>query len=67
MALRDALKISEKDSVAVALRALKKGDCVALGSSVLKLMDDNPMYHKFDLTDIRRGDQVIKCGESLRG
>jgi len=65
MASRDALKISEKDSVAVALRPLKKGDSVAVGSRVLKLVDDIPMYHKFALTDIRRGEKVIKYGESI--
>ncbi|MDD2454344.1 MAG: UxaA family hydrolase [Synergistaceae bacterium] len=65
MASRDALKISEKDSVAVALRPLKKGDSVALGSSVLRLVDDIPMYHKFALADIRRGEKVIKYGESI--
>lgn len=65
MASRDALKISERDSVAVALRSLKKGDPVALGSTVLKLVDDIPMYHKFALRDIRRGEKVIKYGESI--
>ena len=65
MAPRDALKISERDSVAVALKPLKKGDSVALGSLVLEIREDIPRYHKFSLRDIRQGEKVIKYGESI--
>ena len=63
--MKDALKISEKDSVAVALRPLAGGENVVVGSEMLFLREDIPKYHKFALRDIRAGEKVIKYGESI--
>ena len=63
--MKDALKISEKDSVAVALKPLTEGESVVVGSGKLLLRDDIPKYHKFALRDIRAGEKVIKYGESI--
>ena len=63
--MKDALKISEKDSVAVALRSLARGENVAVGSGMVLLRDGIPKYHKFALRDICAGEKVIKYGESI--
>ncbi len=61
----DALRISEQDSVAVALKPLSRGSAVAVGSGMLLLEDDIPVYHKFALRAIKSGEKVIKYGESI--
>ncbi len=63
--MKNALKISERDSVAVALKPLAEGENVAVGSGMMRLRDDIPKYHKFALRDIRAGEKVIKYGESI--
>lgn len=65
MTSRDALKIAEKDSVAVALKQLKKGASVKIGGVTVELADDVPLYHKLAISDIKRGEKVIKYGESI--
>jgi altronate dehydratase len=65
MTSREALKISEKDTVAVALRPLDRRAFVTIGGTTLKLADNVPPYHKFALVDINRGDMVIKYGEVI--
>jgi altronate dehydratase len=65
MTSRNALKIAEKDTVAVALRPLGKGASITLGGLTLELADDIPPYHKFALVDINRGEMVIKYGEVI--
>ena len=57
----DHIKINPADNVAVALSALKKGD-VRLG---VTLPEDVPMGHKFALSAIREGGNVIKYGSPI--
>lgn len=54
----DFLKINPADNVAVALHPLPKG-MAALG---VTLLQDVPQGHKFTLTDLSAGDNVIKYG-----
>ena len=54
----DYLKINPADNVAVALHPLPKG-MAALG---VTLLQDVPQGHKFTLTDLSAGDNVIKYG-----
>ena len=54
----DFLKINPADNVAVALHPLAKGTA-ALG---VTLLQDVPQGHKFTLTDLAAGDNVIKYG-----
>jgi altronate dehydratase len=65
MVSKDALRIAEQDSVAVALKPLSRGSTVAVGSRTLLLADDIPVYHKFALKEIKSGEKVIKYGESI--
>lgn len=66
----NAVIIDNKDTVAVAIEALKKGseaDIRAHDGSVkkVKLLDDIPIYHKFAIVDMKKGTPVIKYGEHI--
>lgn len=65
MGSKDALRISESDSVAVALRPLSAGDEVSVGSATVVIGEAIRAYHKFALGDIRKGDMVLKYGEVI--
>ncbi len=54
----DALHIFEKDTVAVALHDLKKGEVI----SGVTLLEDIKTAHKFALCDIKKGENIIKYG-----
>lgn len=56
------LKIAENDTVAVAIKALTKGEVVEVGGNKVKLISDIPAGHKFALKDIQKGEAVIKYG-----
>ncbi len=60
--MNDAVRITEKDLVAVALHPLSAGTRVCPGGKEVILREDIPMGHKFALRDIRRGEAVIKYG-----
>ncbi len=57
-----AIKIHDNDKVAVALEDLKKGTEVTAGDFKVVLSDDIARGHKFALTLIKEGDEVIKYG-----
>lgn len=58
--------IHSRDNVAVALRDLAKGETLSLpDGSALTVLSDIPYSHKIALTDIPRGADVIKYGESI--
>lgn len=54
----NALRIHPSDTVAVALRALQKGEAI-LG---VTLEQDIPQGHKFALRNVRAGEDIIKYG-----
>ncbi len=54
----DALHIFEKDTVAVALHDLKKGQVI----NGVTLIEDIKTAHKFALVDIKKGENIIKYG-----
>ena len=60
--MRDVLKISAQDSVAVALTALQKGTEVLVEEQRIVLASDVPAGHKFALRDLKAGEPVIKYG-----
>ena len=60
--MKDLLRITPQDLVAVALRPLKAGETVTAGNDPLTLREDIPMGHKTALRDIRKGEPVIKYG-----
>ena len=60
--MKTYLRISPKDNVAVALAPLPSGTTVELNGLSLILKDEIPQGHKFALTDIPEGSQIIKYG-----
>ncbi len=60
--MNEMIRITAADMVAVALRPLKAGETVSVGTETLLLKEDIPMGHKAALRDIARGEPVIKYG-----
>lgn len=65
----NSLIINEKDTVAVATEELKKGDTAVYlrngSNETITIQNDIPIYHKFCITKMHAGEDVIKYGESL--
>lgn len=59
--MNNALIIDEKDNVAVALTDLSKGDKF----NNVTLLSDIPQKHKFALTDVKKGEAIIKYGSPI--
>lgn len=60
--MQDFIKINPKDNVAVALKDLSKGTTLLVGDVSVTLVEDIPRGHKFALTAIAEGENVIKYG-----
>lgn len=60
--MKTYLRISPKDNVAVALAPLPSGTTVELDGLSLILKEEIPQGHKFALSDIPSGTQIIKYG-----
>ena len=60
--MREVLKISSGDSVAVALTTLKQGASVTVDGQTITLQSDIPAGHKLALKPIHAGEPVIKYG-----
>ena len=66
----NAMIIDPKDTVAVAIEPVKKGDTLrwtdAQGAAhELTALTDIPIYHKFAIKDMAKGDEVVKYGEHI--
>lgn len=55
------IKINSRDNVAVALEKLSAGETAA----GVRLLSDVPAFHKFALSDIKKGEKVIKYGHAI--
>ena len=55
--------VDEKDNVATAVEALKRGEVVETDAGKIKLLGDIPEGHKFALYKIPKGGYVVKYGE----
>jgi altronate dehydratase small subunit len=64
-----AIVIHEKDTVATALEMLRAGDIISVEiqyhAEKIKLLAEIPAGHKFALTDMEAGADVIKYGEPI--
>ncbi len=60
--MRELLKISASDNVAVALMPLTKGNKAEAEGVTVTLQDDVPAGHKVALEDIKAGGKVVKYG-----
>ncbi len=56
------IKINPADNVAVAIEPLKAGTAVTVDGQTIVLNDDVPAGHKFLLTDLSAGSDIIKYG-----
>lgn len=60
-----AIRIRPEDTVAVAVRPLKKGETITIGAFATTLVEDIDGGHKIALTAIRKGDPIIKYGAPM--
>ncbi len=60
--MRELLRISPTDNVAVALMPLSKGDKAEADGITITLQDDVPAGHKVALQAIHAGEKVVKYG-----
>lgn len=60
--MQQFVKINSKDNVAVALSDLSKGMTLTIGETTVTLTEDIPRGHKFTLTELKDGEDVIKYG-----
>ena len=58
-------QLHPRDTVAVALTALKAGNSVRLENEVLRIRQDIPAAHKVALRPIRAGEAVVKYGSPI--
>lgn len=65
----NAMIIDEKDTVAVAIEQIEKGNDVSykVNENVVafKALDDIQIYHKIAIKDLKKGEPVIKYGEHI--
>ena len=58
--MKPFIKIHPADTVAVALSPLKEGTEIQIDNQTVVLTEDIPQGHKFALTNITKGDSIIK-------
>lgn len=56
------LKINPADNVAVAIETLKAGETVRIDNQQITLNEDIPAGHKFALTNLTEGENIVKYG-----
>lgn len=56
------IKINPADNVAVAIEPLRQGEQVTIDGRMIRLTSDVPAGHKFLLTDLHQGENVVKYG-----
>ena len=65
----NAMVIDKKDNVAVAIEEIKLGDeCtykIENNLFSIKAINKIPIYHKFAIKDISKGEVIIKYGEHI--
>ena len=57
-----ALQVHPNDNVAVAISTLKKNSNITVEDTTIDLLSEIPAGHKFALTDIKQGSDIIKYG-----
>ncbi|HWT26731.1 MAG TPA: UxaA family hydrolase, partial [Mobilitalea sp.] len=60
--MQDYIKINKKDNVAVSMKELIAGISVVIDDRTITIIDHVPAGHKFSLTSIGKGEQIIKYG-----
>jgi altronate hydrolase len=60
--MNKVIRINEKDNVAVALVDLAKGESVTVNNKTITILSEIPRGHKFTLSAIKNGENVVKYG-----
>ena len=60
--MADFIRITDRDNVAVALRAIEKGTAFTEGGKTVTAIEDIPQGHKMALRPISAGELIIKYG-----
>jgi len=68
--MANVILINSKDNVGIVIDEIKKGDDLLYkdsnGNDVeLKALDDIRIYHKVAITEIKKGEHIIKYGEHI--
>lgn len=64
--LMKVVHVNEKDSAVIALQPIAKGDSVTLpNGEVITALEDIPASHKIAIVNIKKGEHIIKYGESI--
>lgn len=63
--LKKTIQINKVDNVAVALADLSKNTPISINGYKITLMENIKAFHKIALTDLKKGDQVIKYGATI--
>ena len=63
--MKNIIKIHPTDSLALAIDDLQKGDIVSVGNEKIELINDIPSGHKFAITAISEGDDIVKYGAPM--
>ncbi|RJP22557.1 MAG: hypothetical protein C4520_08090 [Candidatus Abyssobacteria bacterium SURF_5] len=62
----NALKIDQKDNVAIAVHPIAKGEAVVVeGKPLVETIEDVDAGHKVALSEIRKGEEVFRYGEPI--
>ena len=63
---RNAIKLNNKDNVAMCITELKKGEMIVLDqNTAFEALTDIPFAHKVSLENINTDEDVIKYGYSI--
>ena len=64
-----SIVMKEKDNIATALQEIKKNSRIKVKigdrAQEITINQDIPFGHKFAITDIKKGEEIIKYGESI--
>ena len=59
---QDAIRLSDKDNIAVAIHDIAAGSNIAIGELRLLARDPIPLGHKIALQEIQAGHKILKFG-----
>ena len=65
MTEKSAVKIDEKDNVAVALKHIDKGKYIIIEGEKITVCENIPAGFKFAVNNIQKGENVIKYGYAI--
>ena len=56
---------SDRDNLVTCVKALSRGDRIAVDGREIEVKDDIPIYHKMAVAEIKKGEPVYKYGEVM--